>query len=468
VRFRVAKDGTKSSFTAYLDNTHIREEDMIGKKTLMKIALLLAATVLTVGTPRLVYAEQNARAAQAEEEFRAGRYRLAGTFFRRAFAEIGDPLFLKRAGQAYMALGSNGRDDAISAFREYAMNAATPEQGEEAERLLKVAQAIPKAPEPVTPEPPPPTEKEEKVTLEREPPPAPPRPASGKDREPAVPNPYRAATPEAAKPQPPPEPAPAPVPSEPPPAEPRKWEEEPSGYAADKADISAGRFGAGGNFVLAVDRIGAIQSYKIRIVNEESRRQADQTGFDANLLLMNAGQGSDARSLGIFQVSSLPRFSMDVLVADSFSIGGYLGLSNSSAKITIADEQEDLPRMFIVFLGPRMGYAPGIGKGADLWLTAGVGYVYQMMEDGDESLQVSHVMANLEATVVAGVSDGFALGIGAFFDGTLSGQYRVDVSSVDSEESSANNLGMIAGGLKLGLIGWTGRKKQKESRENMP
>jgi hypothetical protein len=217
------------------------------------------------------------------------------------------------------------------------------------------------------------------------------------------------------------------------------------------------RFGASGNVVLAVDRIGVIQFYTIRLVDEGEQRQVDQTGFDINLFHTSSIQGSDARPMGIFLASSIPRFSLDGFVADSFSLGGLFGMSYSSAEMEDEDESEGLPGVYGVLLGFRLGYGPSLGSGADAWLTAGLGYLYQSMDDDEaSSLTVSHLMSNLEATLLLGVSERVALGFGIFFDGTLSGAYGIDTQGSDV---STYSLGVVAAGLKVGLFGWAGRAK---------
>jgi hypothetical protein len=97
-----------------------------------------------------------ASAAQGDTAMAAGNYADAGAAYRRAYDETSDPTYLKKSGQAYMAMGSPGRDQAIESFRGYVQNARSLEEAQEGDGLLQQAQAIPAegaaAPQPVTPQ----------------------------------------------------------------------------------------------------------------------------------------------------------------------------------------------------------------------------------------------------------------------------------------------------------------------------
>jgi hypothetical protein len=136
-------------------------------------------------------AEENV--SEADSHMASGRYGEAGSAYRRAFAETGDAEFLKKAGQAFLALGPSGKKDAVLSFRLYGKNAKGEKRRDEAKRLLKKAEALP---EPSAETPPP------AVAAVPEPPA--PAPAAA-DPAPAAPPP--APEPAAAPPPPPPEPA---------------------------------------------------------------------------------------------------------------------------------------------------------------------------------------------------------------------------------------------------------------------
>jgi hypothetical protein len=111
--------------------------------TALMIGWVLAAT-------GVAHADENV--SEADSHMAGGRYAEAGSAYRRAFAETGDAEFLKKAGQAFLALGPRGKKDAVLSFRLYGKNAKGEKRREEAKRLLKQAEALPEP----APEPPPP------------------------------------------------------------------------------------------------------------------------------------------------------------------------------------------------------------------------------------------------------------------------------------------------------------------------
>jgi hypothetical protein len=143
-------------------------------------ALMIGSVLTATGA---AFADENV--SEADSHMAGGRYAEAGSAYRRAFAESGDAEFLKKAGQAFLALGPRGKKDAVLSFKLYGKNAKGEKRRDEAKRLLKQAEALP---EPTADAPPPAPE---------------PAPAAA---EPAAPVPPPAPEP-AAAPPPPPQPA---------------------------------------------------------------------------------------------------------------------------------------------------------------------------------------------------------------------------------------------------------------------
>jgi hypothetical protein len=112
-----------------------------------------ALTALMVGwvltATGVASAEENV--SEADSHMAGGRYAEAGSAYRRAFAETGEAEFLKKAGQAFLALGPHGKKDAVLSFRLYGKNVKGEKRRDEAKRLLKQAEALPEP----TPEAPP-------------------------------------------------------------------------------------------------------------------------------------------------------------------------------------------------------------------------------------------------------------------------------------------------------------------------
>jgi hypothetical protein len=119
---------------------------------LFRIAITSVALSLIAPT-----AFAQASAAQGDTAMAAGNYAEAGAAYKRAYDETSDPTYLKKSGQAYMAMGSPGREKAIESFRGYVQNARSLEEAQEGDGLLQQAQALPPAdapaPQPVAPQP---------------------------------------------------------------------------------------------------------------------------------------------------------------------------------------------------------------------------------------------------------------------------------------------------------------------------
>ena len=172
---------------------------VLGKRralTALMIGLVLTSTGI---------ASADTNVSEADSHMASGHFAEAGSAYRRAFAETGDAEFLKKAGQAFLALGPPGKKDAVLSFQLYRKNAKGEKRRDEAKRLLKQAEALPEpAPETAAPAIAPPPE----------PPAAAPTPGAPDPAAPAPPAPPPA---EAA---PPPPPEPQPTADELPPAEP--------------------------------------------------------------------------------------------------------------------------------------------------------------------------------------------------------------------------------------------------------
>lgn len=341
---------------------------------------------------------QQSDAALGDQYAAAGSFKAAGDAYLRAFESTNDPTYAKKAGDAYLQLGSAGKNDAIKAYSSYIRAARTLEEATDGEAQLKKAQALPDAPAAPAPAPTP-------------------LPAPAPVPAPAPPGPSPAA----------PAPAPAPAAPTPPPELPAARAEpaETSGAAGTGAAIDGASFHRSGRIVLGASRLMGLTIWKERLVVSAggAEDQTTDSGVDVALLI---APGAPSDITETFRPSSVPRVTADYFVSDGISVGGFLGYASRSgereeAPSSGAAETSELPTRTLLLVGGRGGYFHPLSERLGVWGFAGLSYVSTSASQGDEELSVSAVYANLELDLAIAVVGSVRVLAGAFFDGTLTG-----------------------------------------------
>lgn len=361
--------------------------------------------------------------AEGDQNMAAGRFTLAAMSYRRAFDTTADPTFLKKAGQAHLAMGPVGREEAIRAFRQYVQSARTLAEAQEGEALLKQAEATAPAATPTPPPAPAPV-----------PAPTPTAPAGVvAAAQPAAPAPAPVAAGTAAAP------APAPAPAEVP-------EKEPPGATGPRSSW----FGKEGSFVISAERLSMLSAFKTRVVVGSD--ESTYSGTDVSLLGNSSGVFTPQVD-GVVRVSTVPRLGLDYFQRNRLSLGGWLGWTSRSASLKEGMEK-DLPSTSTFFVGARGGYYLPLTDAVGGWLRGGLSYVSSSTTDSsgsqESSVKISEVMINLDATAVFPIFPHVALTAGAFLDGSLTGTATTKSGGMSAD----NDIGELAYGVTVGLTGF--------------
>jgi hypothetical protein len=131
-----------------------------------RVSLAAFAVVAMAGVARAQEA-----GAQGDVLMQSESFAEAGAAYRRAFDDTHDPTFLKKAAQAYLKLGPEGRAQALDAATLYSRQARTIEEARDSQALLAQVQAVP-VPLAASPAPPPPAPPPPVVVAPAVPPPA--------------------------------------------------------------------------------------------------------------------------------------------------------------------------------------------------------------------------------------------------------------------------------------------------------
>lgn len=357
---------------------------------------------------------QQSDAALGDQYAAAGSFKAAGDAYMKAFDSTNDPTYAKKAGDAFMQLGSAGKSDAIKAYSGYIRAARTLDEATEGETLLKKAQSLPDAPA-VAPVP--------------TPPPVP------------TPAPTPAPPPPAVAPPPPTAPPPTIEPTTPPPP------------PADDAGASDQMFQKRGRLVLGASRLMGLAVWKERAVvsGDTGDDETTDSGTDISLLF---APGAPSDLTRVVRPSSVPRITLDYFVSDGISLGGFAGYASRSGEHEDApaggtSSTEDLPTARLVMLGGRGGYFHPLSDKTGLWVFAGLSYVSTNSKVGEDELGVSAFYVNLEADLALRIAGQTHVLVGGFFDGTLSGS--VSRKQGGTESSAGIAYGELTFGATAGL-----------------
>lgn len=368
------------------------------------ISIVGALLALSLGSASAL--AQQSDAALGDQYAAAGSFKAAGDAYLRAFEATNDPTYAKKAGNAYLQLGSAGKNDAIKAYSAYIRGARTLDEATEGEELLKKAQALPDAPAPTAPPPPPPAAT-----------PAPAQPAPAPPPAPAAP----------AQPAPAPTTEPVALPGTP-------TEGEGGGEAEPEAETAGATLARPGRLVLGASRLMGLAIYKERLVVGDA--ETTDSGTDIGLLIAPAAPSEITR---VYRASSVPRFTLDYFVTDAISVGGFAGYASRSGETEDVQPgapaaTEDLPSSTLLMIGARGGYFHPLSDRLAFWGLGGLSYASMNVSQGDEELSVSAIYVNAEANLAFKLFGTAYVMAGGFFDGTLSGSAERTQGGTSSSE----------------------------------
>lgn len=156
---------------------------------------------------------------------------------------------------------------------------------------------------------------------------------------------------------------------------------------------------------------------------------------------------------------AVPRLALDVLVANSFTVGGALGFASGSGSSSITragtTTGSDSPDTTAILLAPRAGFAKSFGGRTAVWARAGLTYLRSSTENASETVKLTAwtLALNLEPNLVVMATDSFGFNVGLIVDLPLTGKQEQETRVGSSTTSVEVDYGLRNLGLMIGLIG---------------